>query len=220
MPAENPQGQGAYDRLLAEIRDGALPPGTRLREAELSARLGTSRTPVREALRRLESDGLVVHLPRQGATIRSLTHAEMVELYEMRAVLEGTAARLAARGALPVEIDEMEALNSDLARAPDEGAARLLNSQFHRLLADAARNRFLIKAMTTLKKTLLILGRTTLAEPARIEDAVSEHRAVIEALRAGDGARAEAMMRAHVEAALAARIRAARDTEIPLEDEE
>lgn len=216
---EIPQGQSAYRRLLDEIRSGALAPGARLREIELAARLGISRTPVREAIRQLESDGLVTHLPRQGATIRSLDHAEVVELYEMRAVLEGTAARLAARAASDIELAELAALNAELATAPAGAQAREINRIFHRTLIEAARNRFLIKAMSALQKTLLILGPTTLAEPDRAVAAVAEHGAVLEALRARDGAGAEAAMRAHVEAALSARIRGMRSRELPMEDE-
>lgn len=217
--SEIPQGQGAYRRLLDEIRDGALSPGARLRETELADRLGISRTPVREAIRQLEADGLVVHLPRQGATIRSLDHAEVVELYEMRAVLEGTAARLAARAASDIELAELVALNAELASASAGPQAREMNRQFHRTLIEAARNRFLVKAMSALQKTLLILGPTTLAEPSRAVSAVDEHGAVLAALQARDGAAAELAMRRHVEAALSARLRGMRGREIPLEDE-
>jgi DNA-binding GntR family transcriptional regulator len=217
--SELPQGQGAYRRLLDEIRSGALAPGARLRETELAERMGISRTPVREAIRQLEADGLVTHLPRQGATIRSLDHAEVVELYEMRAVLEGTAARLAARAASDIELEELAALNADLAACPAGPQAREVNRQFHRSLLDAARNRFLLKSMRALHKTLLILGPTTLAEPARAAAAVTEHAAVLAALRARDGATAEAAMRAHVGAALSARIRGMRGRDIPPEDD-
>jgi DNA-binding GntR family transcriptional regulator len=189
---ELPQGQAAYRRLLDDIRSGALHPGARLRETELADRLGISRTPVREAIRQLEADGLVIHLPRQGATIRSLDHAEVVELYEMRAVLEGTAARLAARAASDIELAELVALNTDLAMAPAAPQAREVNRQFHRMLLDAARNRFLVKSMSALQKTLLILGPTTLADPSRATAAVAEHSAVLTALQARDGANAEA----------------------------
>lgn len=216
---ELPQGQGAYRRLLDDIRNGTLPPGARLRETELADRLGISRTPVREAIRQLEADGLVVHLPRQGATIRTLDHAEVVELYEMRAVLEGTAARLAARAASDIELAELAALNAELAEAPAGPQAREVNRQFHRALIDAARNRFLLKAMSALQKTLLILGPTTLAEPARAVAAVSEHAAVLAALRERDGVAAEAAMRGHVEAALSARLRGMRGRDLPMEDE-
>lgn len=217
--SELPQGQAAYRRLLDDIRHGALLPGSRLRETELADRLGISRTPVREAIRQLEADGLVVHLPRQGASIRSLDHAEVVELYEMRAVLEGTAARLAARAANDIELAELVALNGELAKTPAGAQAREVNRQFHRMLLDAARNRFLVKSMSALQKTLLILGPTTLAEPSRAVAAVEEHGAVLSALQARDGGAAETAMRAHVDAALAARLRGMRDREVPLEDD-
>lgn len=210
-----PQGQSVYRRIMDEIRAGALVPGARLREVDLAARFGISRTPVREALRLLESEGLVVHLPRQGASLRQLAHAEVVELYEMRAVLEGTAARLAARAATGVELAELSALNADLAQAPAGAPAQALNRQFHRTLLDAARNRFLIRAMQGLQRTMLILGPTTLAEADRASLALAEHGAVLEALAARDGAAAEAAMRAHVDAALAARLRAMRSLEPP-----
>lgn len=215
-----PQGQSAYRQLLAEIRQGRLLPGARLRETELAERLGISRTPVREAIRQLEADGLVIHLPRQGASIRGLDHAEVIELYEMRGVLEGTAARLAARMALPVEIEELAALNAELAAAALGPPAQEMNRQFHRTLLDAARNRYLVKSVSALQKTLLILGPTTLSEPERQAGAVAEHQAVIAALAARDPDAAERAMRAHVEAALKARIRGMRGRELPLEEDE
>lgn len=217
---DTPQGQTAYRQLLAEIRQGALMPGARLRETELAERLGISRTPVREAIRQLEADGLVTHLPRQGATIRRLDHGEVIELYEMRAVLEGTAARLAAKMALPVEIDELLALNAQLADAPPGRAAEDANRQFHRTLSDAARNRYLLKAINALQKTLLILGPTTLSEEQRRVDAVAEHDAVIAAIAAREGAAAENAMKAHIDAALRARIRGMRGRDIPPEESE
>ncbi|MDT8344000.1 MAG: GntR family transcriptional regulator [Thermohalobaculum sp.] len=210
--AHAPQGQSAYLRLLDEIRRGALPPGARLRESELAERLGISRTPVREAIRMLESDGLVVHAPRAGATVRRLDHSEVVELYEMRAVLEGAAARLAARAAGEAEIAELEALNAEIASAPDAATAYELNRQFHRLLLEAAKNRYLVRSMNALQQTLTILGPTTLADPERAEQAVAEHARVLAALAARDGARAEAEMRAHIEAAHRVRLRALRRT--------
>ena len=213
-----PQGQIAYRRLLDEVRRGLLPPGTRLRETELADRLGLSRTPVREAIRLLESDGLVVHLPRQGATIRSLDYAEVMELYEMRAVLEGTAARMAARAASDLEIAELVALNDDLAAATDPAQAHDLNRQFHLTLLDAAKNRYLVKSMNALQKTLMILGRTTLSETDRARDAVAEHARILTALQSRDGAAAEAEMRTHIEAAHRVRLRTLRGRERPLDE--
>ncbi len=205
-----PQGLTAYARLLEDIRSGQLLPGTRLRETDLADRLGLSRTPVREAIRMLEADGLVVHLPRQGATVRSLGYAEVVELYEMRAVLEGTAARLAARAASDLELSELAALNEALEQADTGPAAVELNRHFHLTLLDAAKNRYLTRSTQALQKTLLILGPTTLATPARAAEAGAEHRAVLTALVARDGARAEVAMRAHIDAAHRMRLRAFR----------
>jgi len=202
------QGHDAYARLLAEIRQGRLGPGDRLTETDLAARLGTSRTPVREAIRLLQSDGLVTHTPRVGAVVRQLDYAEITELYEMRAVLEGTAARFAARAAYPSEIDEMEALNSEMAAATgDVERLRQANWQFHDILRRAARNRFLLHAVEAAQKTLLILGPSTMEEGSRAEAAVAEHARLIEALRARDEDAAEARMRAHMDAAHRARQR-------------
>lgn len=214
---DGPQGNGAYRQILVEIRSGALLPGARLRETELAERFGISRTPVREAIRLLESDGLVAHIPRQGATIRVLDYTEVMELYEMRAVLEGTAARLAARAASDMELDELTALNAEMASATQPAAAYELNRQFHMTLLDAAKNRYLVKSVHALQKTLLILGPTTLVEPMRAQDAVIEHNAILLALRDRDGMRAETAMRAHIEAAHRVRLRALRGRERPIE---
>lgn len=201
------QGQDAYHRLIAAIREGGLGPGDRLIETELAERLGISRTPVREAIRQLESDGLVTHLPRAGATVRRLDYAEITELYEMRAVLEGTAARFAARAASDVELSELDAINAEMRAATTTGALYEANRQLHLVLLNAARNRYLVKSVEAVQTTLLILGPSTMEEGGRAEAAVAEHAALIEALRARDGDVAEARMRAHIEAAHRARLR-------------
>ncbi|CAD0185879.1 putative HTH-type transcriptional regulator YdfH [Ruegeria sp. THAF57] len=203
-----PQGSSAYQSLLDEIRAGALLPGDRLREIELSERLGVSRTPVREAIRQLEADGLVTHVPRLGATVRSLDYAEVMELYEMRAVLEGTAARLAARAASDIELDELDVLNDRLAEAGTGPDAVRINKIFHATLLDAAKNRFLTKSTLSLQKALLILGPSQLLDSERAASAVAEHRRIMAALKARDGAAAESEMRAHIQAAQRMRIRA------------
>ena len=214
---DGPQGNGAYRRLLEEISRGERPPGARLRETDLAERLGISRTPVREAIRQLEADGLVDHIPRQGATIRVLDYSEVMELYEMRAVLEGTAARLAARAASDLELDELGVLNAELAAAPDARSAYELNRQFHMTLLDAAKNRYLVKSVNALQKTLLIIGPSTLAESDRASQAVREHAELLEALKARDGTRAETCMRDHIEAAHRVRLKALRGRERPID---
>lgn len=205
-----PRGQTAYQRIIGEIRNGTLQPGDRLTETDLAARLGISRTPVREAIRQLETDGLVVHMPRLGATIRTLGPAEISELYDMRAVLEGAAAQFAARAASNVELNELEALHDAMMAAPDGDAMFGLNQQFHFALLDAARNRFLIKAVGAIHKTLLILGPSTIAETDRASMALTEHVAILTALKARDPKAAGDAMRHHIEAAHQARMRQSR----------
>lgn len=209
-----PQGQSVYERLLDEIRSGKLPPGARLRETELAARLGISRTPVREAIRRLEADGLVEHQPRLGASLRRLGHDEVMELYAMRVLLEGEAARLAARGASALELAEMEEINTVMAAASDPVQRARANRQFHTALLNASKNRFLRRAMVGLRRTALVLGRSSMFDLDRASEAVREHSAVIAALKLRDGAGAEAAMRAHMEAAHRARLRQLRDADL------
>jgi len=205
------QGQTAYDRLLDEIRYGTILPGARLREVEVAERLGISRTPVREAIRRLEADGLVEHLPRQGASLRRLSYAEVMELYEMRAVLEGTAARLAARAASELELRELAEINAEMTASDTPADIVRLNRQFHATLINASKNRYLERAIGAMGRTLLILGQSTLFDRARIISAALEHDLLLQALRARDGAGAESAMRAHIEAAHRIRLRQLRE---------
>ena len=121
------QGEGVYDRLCEQIRSGTIRPGARLTETELAARLGVSRTPVREAIRRLEADGLVDHQPRSGAVVRQLAYPEIMELYEMRTVLEGTAARLSARAASPMRLTALSTVRSASRNTADTCAAQARN---------------------------------------------------------------------------------------------
>jgi DNA-binding GntR family transcriptional regulator len=211
---EATQGQVVYRRLLEEIRLGQLPPGSRLREVEIGERLGHSRTPVREALRLLEVDGLVVHQPRLGAVVRSLNYPEIMELYEMRAVLQGTAARLAARSASEAEIAELYDLNAEFAGAVgDQSRAAEINRLFHLTLQDSAKNRFLLAAINALQKTMMILGPTTLMEGERVRAAAEEHARVLEAIVARDGQKAELEMRSHIQSAQRSRLRILRSSE-------
>ena len=142
-----PHGATVCSRLLDEIRAGVLQPGARLLETELADALRHVRE--RRCARRsagCEADGLVTHMPRAGAVVRTLDYAEIMELYEMRVVLEGAAARLAARAASEVELDELDAITDEMLAADGDGAALFaLNQQFHRALLDAARNRFLVQ---------------------------------------------------------------------------
>ena len=209
--ADMSHGELAYHRLLTAIQSGDFQPGDRLRETDVAARLDLSRTPVREAFRRLEADGIVEHKARIGAVIRSLSHTEVVELYEMRLVLERTAAELAARHAVVAEIDEMEDLNAAIAQATDNPSkAAGINQGFHRCIYLAARNRFLVESARALNNALMLLGPTTLADRDRIATVCRQHADIIDAIRSRDVEAAGASAEAHLQTSLRHRLKAMR----------
>lgn len=200
-------GASAYDLLLEAIENGALPAGTRLRETELATRFSISRTPVREALKRLETQGLVAHEPHHGAIVARLDYTQMAELYFMREMLEGTAASLASIHATPTEIEVLrEMVVRDREMVNDPKALAGTNRAFHRQLHLSARNRFLSQTLSTMRLSLALLAGTTLAIPDRGGEALDEHSAIVEAIARRDPAAAEMAARAHIKAAFKARI--------------
>lgn len=194
-------GEAAYARIRAAIREGTLAPGERLTETDLAARFGVSRTPVRQAIARLEAEGLLTHEPRRGLTVTRPDHQQVVELYVMREVLEGAAARLAAQHASETEIAAMAEI---VEREPDAfGDARALaevNLRLHGLLYLAAHNRYLLRSLEQLSATMALLP-TLLTRGGRAEAAHAEHRAILKAIAKRDGDAAEAAARRHARAA-------------------
>jgi DNA-binding GntR family transcriptional regulator len=200
--------QAAYALLIAEIESGRLPPGSRLLEVELAGRLGISRTPVREAIKRLETQGLVSHEPNQGAVITKLDHARTVELYVVREVLEGVAARLAATSATQEELDILRITMEDdwkYVDRPEKLVAR--DRLFHKQIQLTARNHFLNDILDNMRISQILMTGTTLAVKARPSALLEEHQAIIDAILARDADRAEASARHHVRQAFAMRLR-------------
>lgn len=201
------QGGIAFAKLMAAIKAGDFRPGDRLREVDIAERLSLSRTPIREALRRLEAERIIEHRPRIGAVIRTLSQTEVVELYEMRLVLERTAAQMAAKHAIAAEVDALSALNARIENAmknPSQAAA--INQQFHRSIYLAARNRFLLESARALNNALLLLGPTTLADADRINTVVEQHAQIIAAMSRGDAEAAGAAAEAHLQTSLRHRL--------------
>jgi DNA-binding GntR family transcriptional regulator len=202
------RGEQAYQKLQAAIQSGALKPGTRLRESELAEWLSSSRTPVREALNRLQTEGMVVQEPRRGMIVAELDHNMVAELYVMREVLEGTAARLAARHASDVEISMLrEIADRDKSANGDPVKLAKNNRLFHETLYRAAHNRYLLKTLSMLRESMALLGQTTLSIPGRSAIAFDEHDAVVAAIERHDAAAAEEACRAHIRAAYRARMK-------------
>lgn len=200
-------GTNAYDLLLSAIEEGQLPSGTRLREVELASRFAISRTPVREALKRLEAQGLVAHEPHHGAVVATLDYASVIELYHIREVLEGTAAGLCATHATEPEIDLLQSMvAADRAIAQDAPALARSNRQFHRQIHLSARNRFLNVMLENMRLSLALLPGTTLGMPTRGPVSVEEHAVVVARIAARDAAGAEKAARDHIRNAFRTRI--------------
>lgn len=198
---------GIFETLRAMILDGTLRPGDRIKEAELAARFGMSRTPVREALRRLETQGLLVHEPHRGVVVASLDPDAVAELYVMREILDGAAAALAAQHATDTEIAAMERqVARDRALVEDPQRLAVSNRSFHAAVQRAAHNRFVVKASKALAEALALLGPTTLSVPGRASTAIDEHRAIVAAIRRRDRDAASEAASAHIRAAFAARL--------------
>jgi DNA-binding GntR family transcriptional regulator len=205
--ADQSQGGIAFTKLMDAIKAGDFRPGDRLREVDIADHLSLSRTPIREALRRLEAERIVEHRPRIGAVIRTLSQTEVVELYEMRLVLERTAAELAAKHAIEAEVDALASLNDQIADAVhDPPRAAAINQQFHQSIYLAARNRFLLDSARGLNNALLLLGPTTLADAERINTVVAQHRLIIDAILQGDVEAAGVAAEAHLQTSLRHRL--------------
>lgn len=201
-------GMLAYERLREAIHEGRLKPGARLRIADLAKELRMSRTPLREALQRLESDGLVAHEPRSGMVIAQLDQQAVMEIYTLREHLEGSAAALAARHAHDQEIFALrEIVNAEEQILDDPRKIVRQNRHFHEMLHNSAHNRFLVKAFQPLCMSMALLGRSTLLAPERAKESHLEHRQIVEALEARDAEAAEAVARRHFRNALRARLR-------------
>ncbi len=201
-------GETAYEALLDAIRAGIYKPGDRLREESVGEQLTLSRTPVREALRRLEAERIVEHRPRLGAVVRQLSHAEVVELYEMRVVLERTAAEMAAKHGTDAEFDALDDFNQAIAaESANPARAAAINQNFHKGLYQACRNRFLLESARALNNALLLLGPTTFTDEDRIETVVRQHQSIVTALRDGDAEAAGAAAEAHLQTSLRYRLK-------------
>lgn len=206
-PVSLSRGEEAYQKMREAIQSGELKPGTRLREVELAEWLGSSRTPVREALNRLQTEGLVVQEPRRGMIIAELDHSMVSELYFMREVLEGTAARLAARHASDVEISMLREIADRDKNLTDPIKLARNNRMFHETLYRAAHNRYLLKTLSLLQESLALLGPTTLGMPGRSHTAYEEHSALVRAIEQHDADAADEMSRAHIRSAHRARMK-------------
>ena len=193
--------------ILDAIDVGTYRPGDRLVESELADRFGVSRTPIREALQRLETQSL---LSRDGRSliVASLDHNQMAELYVVRGELEGLAARLAARHAKAEEVRVLrEMVEEDDALRDNPAALARANRRFHKQIHLASHNRYLVQQLDLVHRSMALMATTSLAAMGRPEDALKEHDAIVKAIEARDFNAAGDALKQHISKAFVTRLK-------------
>jgi DNA-binding GntR family transcriptional regulator len=201
-PVEHRQlKDSVYLKLRQEIVTATLPPGYVLREAELAARFGVSKTPLREAFVRLEKDGFVQIAPYRSAVVTGYSQQDLREIYEVRELLEGQCAREAA---VSIATEDLAALNRIVRdsgaafEAGDTGRLTALLDEFDVVLYTQSRNSRITAMLENIRDHVTRIGRLTVAIPGRMGTSVREHEAIYEAIVQRDGPRAETLMRQHI----------------------
>jgi DNA-binding GntR family transcriptional regulator len=196
-----------FETLRDAIWDGRIARGVRVREEEVARNLGVSRTPVREALQRLQQRGLLAVGAGRSLVVAELSQLQVIELYAMREILEGSAARFAAQHATDTEIDLLHRLQRELRQVRTDAMAVVMqNRRFHQAIYHAAHNQYLMQALDSLHDSLALLNHTTFRMPKRRESD-DEHRKIVLAIEKRDPDRAEDAARAHIRNAQRTRFR-------------
>ncbi len=202
------RGEHVYRRLRDAIRQGEFKSGHRVMEIEVANWLNVSRTPVRDAIRRLEAEGMLEHEPRGGLVVARLDRQAVMELYVMRETLEGTAARLCARHASDMEIqDLLDLIERERKLEGDYGGLARHNRSFHEAIHRGAHNRYLEKSLAAVNDSMGLLGTPLMLLPHRARTAAAEHARIVEAMQRRDPDAAETAAREHVRAAQRERLK-------------
>lgn len=191
-----------FEALRDAILNGVLKPGERLLENQLAEELGVSRTPVREAIRKLELEGFAVILPRKGAYVSKISFKDVREVYEIRAALESLACGLAAERAVDSEIEEMERrliAESDYLDNEDNSLTVETDIDLHELIYKATRNEKLIGLISNLKEQVNRLRSTSITLPGRKKKSLDEHKGIVEAIAEHDIELAQRLGQEHIE---------------------
>ncbi|HEX2831068.1 MAG TPA: GntR family transcriptional regulator [Burkholderiales bacterium] len=207
-PASQPLGERAYRALREAIHEGTIEPDTHLTEVDVAAWLQMSRTPVREAMRRLESEGVLRNQPFRGAVVVAIDERQLRELYAVRELLEVAAAGWCAANATEAQLDALREITAAESKATrDPRALSKLNRRFHDEICQGARNEFLLKALATVHTSFALLGKSNLLTAGRARVSIAEHRELLAAIEKRDTEAAEAAARKHVRRSLEQRLK-------------
>lgn len=204
LDLSRPLPQVLYDQLRGKILAGALKVGQVLRQEELAQQFNVSRVPLREALSRLEADGLIDARPRRGFAVTALDPAEIVEVFELRMVVEEHAGSIAAQKRTVADVAAVESILAQMERlnpkvSNHQGRWSLLNYEFHSRIISSSGRRRLARIAGNLRSAVEPYVRMELSMTGDVVDAEREHREIVEAFRAGDSKGLAELSRAHVE---------------------
>lgn len=190
-----------FSAMREAILSGRLKPGERLMEVQLAEEMGVSRTPVREAIRKLELEGLVVMVPRKGAYVAGLTLKDVAEVFEIRSSLEGLAAALAAERITDEEVIILDKILDDISTAGEKGDIKTVikkDMEFHQVLFSASRNDRLAQMINNLKEQIDRFRTQSFSNPIRTKSVLSEHEHILNAIKQGDVENSERLAKEHI----------------------
>lgn len=189
------------ESIKKAIISGKFKPGEKISEGELAESMGTSRTPLREAFRKLENEGFIEIIPRKGAVVTEIYPEEASDLYQIKSVLEGLAAKLAMSQITEKEIDKLEKINEDLKSLIDKNDIDMFyktHQRFHEVFVKSCGNDRLIQMVRNLNDHFKRYGIVSLTLPGQFESATRQHAEIVEAFRQGDEKQVEAKVRKNV----------------------
>lgn len=202
LDSYKPLRELVLEAIREAIKNGVLQPLERLMEIQLAEELGVSRTPVREALRKLELEGFIVMVPRKGAYVSDLSMKDIADVFEIRAALEGLAGALAAERITEEELETMERLLVEKGEAINLNNIDKLvevDTKFHEAMYQASRNDRLTAIISNLREQIQRFRLTSLSVPGRKQDSLIEHRGLLEAIQARDIQLARQLAQEHIE---------------------
>ncbi|MEL7566040.1 MAG: GntR family transcriptional regulator [Dehalobacterium sp.] len=197
-----PIRDNVFDILRNAILNGNFKPGERLAERELAEQLGISRTPVREAIRKLEQEGLVVHIPRKGVVVKSISNDEVVEIFTIRAALEGVAVRLATKNISKEDILYLRTLQDKMENAFNNGKyneIKGLHIKFNQIIYTAANSPRLYQMIQNFAEYIGNYTQIGYNFPGRLEQAIREHSAILNAITDKNDVLAEKLAIEHID---------------------
>ena len=190
------------EKIRQAITTGIFKSGERLMEIQLAEEMGVSRTPVREAIRKLELEGFVVMIPRRGTYVADISIKDITEVYEIRTALDVLAAGLAAERISDEELEEMQRLLVEIGQHIEEGNIDKIvetDTAFHDVLYQASRNERLVNIISNLREQITTLRGRSMHYPGRLTNTLEEHRAIVDSMAQRDVEKAKKAVRDHME---------------------